>query len=223
MSSTFASGLPLSEISAALLHHFRALTDDYCLHCAFALSAKHNLDLCIEPPSLIFHLFDIPTPGRRANGHDAIISFALLHPNAQHLVLPRRSIPPPRSRARVSSGDSTNEAMSGQPENTSLSGGGGDGVDASGSSQTHPSRRRHRAGRKKRNSRRRSFAAVAAPVPDQPEQPNLQVPAIHIPRASFYVGAQNSSSTSLESDALLDHRCVTRRAGVVILCGCLDT
>ncbi|KAF2743821.1 cora-domain-containing protein [Sporormia fimetaria CBS 119925] len=80
------------------------------------------------------------------------------------------------------------------------------------SSETKPEgqkKRKHRGGKKRRN-RRQSFAATLEPVLSQDtneadssrENGNSQSP----PRTSFYRHKRPSSNTSLESEALLDHR-----------------
>jgi magnesium transporter len=73
-------------------------------------------------------------------------------------------------------------------------------------------KRKHRGGKKKRN-RRQSFAAPLedSPLPTLEEGPPLlEVPSnTSAARMSFYRGGQsngNLSSTSLDSDVLLDHR-----------------
>ncbi|TKA41040.1 hypothetical protein B0A49_12748, partial [Cryomyces minteri] len=71
-------------------------------------------------------------------------------------------------------------------------------------------KKKHRAGAKRRN-RRKSFAAPSEGTEDPDmteERPSLlDVPSASAARASFYrLGNAGRSNTSLESEALLDHR-----------------
>ncbi|KAI1106667.1 cora-domain-containing protein [Jackrogersella minutella] len=64
-------------------------------------------------------------------------------------------------------------------------------------------KKKHRAGRKhKKSSRRKSFAA---PLPDMPDE-GLPSPTHTGKRASLYMQERNLSNTSIDSEALLDHR-----------------
>ena len=74
-------------------------------------------------------------------------------------------------------------------------------------------RRNHRGGKKKKKSRRQSFLPAAAHEEVDPARSshNLHEPAASTtPRPSFYrlgqSGGRNLSETSLDSNALLDHR-----------------
>lgn len=74
-------------------------------------------------------------------------------------------------------------------------------------------RRNHRGGKKKKKNRRQSFLPAAAEEEADPARSNqnLHEPATSTnPRPPFYrlgqSGGQNLSETSLDSNALLDHR-----------------
>jgi magnesium transporter len=72
------------------------------------------------------------------------------------------------------------------------------------SSSGHPPRRRknHRGGKKKK-ARRKSFAAAA----DEISQDNADSDGLDDVPQSFYIRpGRNLSTTSIESEALLDHR-----------------
>jgi len=69
-------------------------------------------------------------------------------------------------------------------------------------------KRNHRGGKKKRR-RRQSFAASTEDGSDMPHTPQLSRPgaSLSAARSSFYrMQTQNLSGTSIESEALLDHR-----------------
>lgn len=66
-------------------------------------------------------------------------------------------------------------------------------------------KKKHRAGKKRRH-RRQSFAAPSEDLPMQPAHDLLNVPGQQGNRPPFYGGGRNLSLTSLESEALLDHR-----------------
>jgi magnesium transporter len=75
-----------------------------------------------------------------------------------------------------------------------------------GASSSAPAKKRKHRGGKKRRNRRQSFAATAGTLPtDDADEPR---PSLAPPQASssFYRLQGNHSNTSLESEALLDHR-----------------
>ncbi|KAB8346306.1 hypothetical protein FH972_023350 [Carpinus fangiana] len=85
--------------------------------------------------------------------------------------------------------------------------GSGTHVGTSGDTESKTKKRKHRGGRKRKN-RRQSFAAPSDTdlAPALPEHPSLlDVPEGTVPEASFYKH-RAGSNTSLESEALLDHR-----------------
>ncbi|XDG07033.1 hypothetical protein ABKA04_006648 [Annulohypoxylon sp. FPYF3050] len=68
-------------------------------------------------------------------------------------------------------------------------------------STTQPSKKKHRAGKKHKKARRKSFAAPSA------DMENEGLPSSsHTHRTSLFMNERNLSNTSLESEALLDHR-----------------
>ena len=84
---------------------------------------------------------------------------------------------------------------------------------AQGDPNTGGKRRNHRGGKKKKKNRRQSFLPAAAEEEGDPAGPseNLREPATSTtPRPPFYrlgrSGGRNLSETSLDSNALLDHR-----------------
>ena len=85
---------------------------------------------------------------------------------------------------------------------------------AQGDPSTATKRRNHRGGKKKKKNRRQSFLPVAAEeeeVDPASSNQNLHEPATSsTPRPPFYrlgqPGGRNLSETSLDSNALLDHR-----------------
>ena len=84
---------------------------------------------------------------------------------------------------------------------------------AHGDPNTASKRRNHRGGKKKKKNRRQSFLPAAA---EEQEDPARSSQALHqsatstAPRPPFYrlgqSGGRNLSETSLDSNALLDHR-----------------
>ncbi|KAI1642429.1 cora-domain-containing protein [Daldinia loculata] len=63
-------------------------------------------------------------------------------------------------------------------------------------------KKKHRAGRKHKKARRKSFAAPPENIPDQDIPPSSHSGN----RPGFYMRGRNLSNTSIESEALLDHR-----------------
>lgn len=82
-----------------------------------------------------------------------------------------------------------------------------------GSASGAAKKRKHRGGKKRRN-RRQSFAAPADEPPTEDmttERPSLLNAPSSSSRSNFYrLGQVNRSNTSLESEALLDHRYASR-------------
>jgi magnesium transporter len=79
------------------------------------------------------------------------------------------------------------------------------------SSQTAPRKKRNHRGGKKKRLRRKSFAVSTEDGHGMPEttQPSRPGQSQNAARSSFYrLHGQNLSNTSLESEALLDHRSV---------------
>lgn len=75
------------------------------------------------------------------------------------------------------------------------------------STSAHAPRKRknHRGGKKKKQTRRKSFAGLA---PDDVESGLDRPEDMGTGREGFYSRpGRNASNTSLDSDALLDHRC----------------
>ncbi|KAI1407081.1 cora-domain-containing protein [Hypoxylon sp. FL1857] len=72
---------------------------------------------------------------------------------------------------------------------------------ATGSSTPAP-KKKHRAGRKHKKSRRKSFAAPSADIQGEGLPPSSHSGN----RAGFYMHGRNLSNTSIDSEALLDHR-----------------
>ncbi|KAI0890704.1 cora-domain-containing protein [Annulohypoxylon maeteangense] len=69
-------------------------------------------------------------------------------------------------------------------------------------STTQPSKKKHRAGRKHKKARRKSFAAPSADLESEGLPPASRTGH----RAGLYMNERNMSNTSIDSEALLDHR-----------------
>lgn len=90
----------------------------------------------------------------------------------------------------------------------------GNASNAGAASGSHGGKRKHRAGKKHRKNRRQSFAAPSEPdeMPETGDQrPSLlDVPEHKTTEEQFYRlgAARKTSQESIDSEALLDHRCV---------------
>ncbi|KAI0136704.1 hypothetical protein BJ170DRAFT_677573 [Xylariales sp. AK1849] len=75
------------------------------------------------------------------------------------------------------------------------------GPSSAASSSQAPKKKKHRGGRKHRRPRRKSFATVPEDDGDDVPQPDKQDVS-----SGFYLQGRNLSNTSIDSEALLDHR-----------------
>jgi len=110
----------------------------------------------------------------------------------------------PESMAAPGSGNGAGRASSSVANGSTASVGNGDSL--------APKKKRHRAGKKRRNRRQSFVAPSESTVAEDQDDPDRRPSLLDNPRSS---GPQNSfyrlksaakSNTSLESEALLDHR-----------------
>lgn len=114
--------------------------------------------------------------------------------------------PPRASGAATSTNDSS---IPTRPEPTALQTAQGNAAEIAGTESASAKKKKKKRGGKKRRPRRESFAALTEDGSGMPEtsQTKLDEAPRSAARESFYrVQGGNLSNTSIESEALLDHR-----------------